>query len=122
MSDSTILREDWKYMEQMPYGDPDFDPEHNRRVIEEVNRENDEMEKKRDREFSEQTKERTTAAAQYLRNVAQGKSVTAIDKYFGKRYLAYLRGKEIVNQLKMNPALVEKMKNKTKNKGRLQPL
>lgn len=124
MSDSTISREDWKYMEQKPYGDPGFDPEHNRRVIEETEREMDELDKKIDRDFSEKTRERTTAAAHYLRNVAQGKGVTQVDKYFGKRYLAYLRGQEVIRELKsrMTPALLAKLQSKWKRKGKLQPL
>ena len=105
-----ISRTDWKYMEQNPYGDADFDPEHNKRVIDEVNAWNDKHERDIDREFKERTSERTSAVAEYLHNVTQGGGVTDVGTYFGKRYLAYLRGEEIVRKLKSNPALVEKLK------------
>jgi len=117
----SIARKDWKYMEQLPYGDPDFSEEHNKRVIAEVDAWNDEQDRKRSRDFSEKTLERTSAVAQYLKSVSEG-AESSTDKYFGKRYLAYLRGQEIVKKLKENPALIEKMKNKWKGKGVLSPL
>lgn len=109
-------------MEQNPYGDPDFDPEHNRRVIEEVDRWNDKMDRKRERDFKEKMSERTNAVASYLKNVTEGKGVIGADKYFGRRYLAYLRGEEVVKQLKSNPALVERIKQKMEKRGQLSPL
>lgn len=109
-------------MEQKPHGDPDFDPEHNKRVIAEVNAANDELDKKKDRDHSSDVRERSNAAVSYLQNVSQGKGVTDVDKYFGKRYLAHLRGEEIVKKLKMNPAILKKMRNKMAKKGVLQPL
>ena len=117
-----ISQKDWKFMEQMPYGDPDFDPEHNRRVIAEVDAWNDQMDRQRVREYKERTKERTNAVAQYLKNLTQGRGITKIDQYFGKRELARLRGEEIVSQLKANPALVEKMKQRWAGKGKLTSL
>ena len=78
-------------MEQKPYGDPDFDPEHNKRVIQEVDEHNDRMDRKRVKDYKEKTKIRTDAVAQYLKNVSQGKGITGIDKYFGKRHLTRLK-------------------------------
>ena len=118
----TISQEDWKYMEQKPYGDADFDPEHNKKVIKETNDWNDMMDRKRERDHKQALKERTEASAQYLKNIADGKGVSSIDQYFGKRYLSYLRGMEIVNKLKSNPELVKKMKEKWEKKGTLKPL
>ena len=122
MKKDAISRKDWKYLEQKPYGDDDFDPEHNKRVIDEVDEWNDAMDRRRDKEFKEKTQERVNAVAQYLGNISQGKGVHGVDKYFGKRYLAYLRGEEIVRQLKENPALVEKLKQTMEKRGQLQPL
>lgn len=110
---------DWKYMEQKPYGDPDFSEEHNRKVIAEVDEWNDKMDRQRERDFKEKTAERTSAVAQYLKNITHGKGIKDIDKYFGKRYLAYLRAQEIVKKLQASPELVEKMKNIYKGKGEL---
>lgn len=117
-----IARSDWKYMEQNPYGDADFDPEHNKRIIAEVDAWNDQMEERKEREFKEKIQERTNAVAQYLQNITKGQGINNIQKYFGKRYLAYLRGEEIVRQLKSNPELVEKIKQKMEKKGTLQSL
>ena len=109
-------------MEQKPHGDENFSPEHNARVIAEVDAWNDEQDRKREREHKFNLSERTNAVAQYLKNVTQGKGVTTPEQYFGRRYLAYLRGEEIVKQLKANPALVEKLKNKMSQVGQSSPL
>ena len=122
MPDTTISRKDWKFMEQAPYGDPNFSEEHNRRVIAEVDTWNDAMDRERSRIHKEKIRERTDAVGAYLRNITQGKGVHSIDQYFGRRHLAYLRGEEVVRQLKANPALVEKLKNSMSKKGTLSPL
>ena len=109
-------------MEQKPYGDPDFDPEHNRRVIAEVDAYNDMMDRKRDRDHKEEVRERAEASADYLKQVAEGRGMTSPDKYFGRRYLAHLRGQQIVKKLQANPALVEKLKQRSAKKGTLGPL
>ncbi len=109
-------------MEQNPYGDPGFSEEHNARVIAEVGAWNDQMDRTRDREFKGKLAERTSAVAQYLNNVSQGRGVSTVEQYFGRRHLAYLRGEEIVKQLKANPAIVEKLKNRMADKGQLMPL
>ncbi len=117
-----ISHRDWKYMEQNPYGDAGFSEEHNRRVIAEVDTWNEQMDRERERKHKEALSERNTAIAAYFKNVTQGKGVTDVEKYFGRRHLAYLRGEEIVKQLKANPELVEKLKNKMSKKGKLSPL
>ena len=110
-----ISRKDWKFMEQMPQGDPGFSVEHNERVIKETNDWNDMMDRKRERDFKSKVQERTNAVAQYLKNVGSGKGISSLEGYFGKRYLAYLRGEEIVKKLKANPELVAKLKDKYKD-------
>ena len=101
---------DWEYMEQRPHGDPGFDPEHNKRVIAETIKWTEDNRRKKDREYSEQARQRASAITSYLFNLSQGKGVSKIDEYFGKRELARLRGEEIIGQLKADPALVEKLK------------
>jgi len=119
---TTISPKDFKFLEQKPYGDPGFSPEHNARVIAEVDAWNDKQDRQRERDYKFKLSERTGAVAQYLKNVSQGKGVSTVEQYFGRRHLAYLRGEEIVKQLKANPALVEKLKNKMANQGQLMPL
>src|SRR3989304_1650672 len=79
MKKNTIHPKDFKYMEQNPYGDAGFSQEHNRRVITEVDAWNDKMDREKDRNYKELTQERTSAVAQYLNNVSQGKGVNNID-------------------------------------------
>lgn len=79
--------------------DPDFDPEHNRKVIADTIKQNDALKRKKDREYEEGVRERTTAASQYLQSLDEGGRSSNIEKYFGKRYLAYLRGREIMEKL-----------------------
>lgn len=109
-----IAPEDWKYMEQSPYGDDDFSEEHNRRVIAEVDAENDRMDALRDKKHKDNLRERSESVAQYLKNVTQGQGVTDIEKYFGKRHLAYLRGEQIVKKIQQkiidNPSLMKKIR------------
>lgn len=113
---------DWKYLEQKPQGDKDFSKEHNERVIKEVDEWNNKMDRKREQNHKEGIRERTSAVTQYLRQLQDGKGVISVNKYFGKRYLAYLRGQEIVKKLKENPKLIENLKAKYANKGYLKPL
>ena len=113
---------DFKFMEQNPYGDPGFSEEYNKRIIAEVDTWNDMLEKRKDQEFKEKTQERTGAVAQYLQNITQGSGVTEIERYFGRRYLAYLRGQQIVRKLQENPALLAKIRDRMEKRGKLQPL
>jgi len=81
-------------------GDPDFDLEHNKRVVAETIRKSERAYRERQREFNEGIKERADLAGQYLKSLNKGGSTSDVTKYFGKRYLAYLRGKEVVEMLK----------------------
>ena len=104
-------------MEQNPYGDKDFSEEHNSRIIEEVDAHNDKLLRQKDREHKQKNKERAEAIAIYLKNLTLGRGITKIDKYFGKKHLAYLRGQEIVNQLKANPETVVKLKERMRGRA-----
>src|SRR3990167_10632227 len=122
MKKDKVHIKDWKHMEAKPFGDPDFSPEHNARVIASVDQWNDEMDKQRDREYKTKTEERSHAAAMYLQNLSQGHVVTKIDQYFGKRELGRLRAQEIVGKLQANPALMQKLKRKLETKGKVMSL
>ena len=93
-----IQSQDLKYVNVDP--DPEFDPIHNMAVIEKTIKDNEKLVEKRNNESLERTKERTNALAIYLRSINQGGKTTDYQKFFGKKYLAYLRGKEIMEQLK----------------------
>jgi hypothetical protein len=93
-----IQPKDLKYVSVDP--DPNFDPEHNQRVIEQTIRDNDKLVKSRIGVFDEKAKERTNAVATYLRSISQGGKSTDREKFFGKKYLAYLRGQEVMDSIK----------------------
>lgn len=80
--------------------DPDFDPEHNMRVIEETIRENDLLAAQKKRESHEGARERSEVLARYYKSLADGKTSSTFLKYMGNHELARLRGKEILNKLK----------------------
>ena len=106
-----ISPEDYEFMEQNPYGDPNFNPDHNKAVIASTIEKGKRYWRIKKKEYEEKTKERAVAVTAYLKNITQGGGVTNITNYFGKREMARLRGEEIVSQLKANPELVEKLKN-----------
>ena len=93
-----IQPQDLKYVNVDP--DPNFDPEHNRAVIEKTIKDNEKLVKTRNEQALEGVKERNNALAIYLRSLNQGGKATDHEKFFGRKYLAYLRGKEIMNNLK----------------------
>ena|SRR3990167_2033837 len=119
---TVISPDDYMFMEQNPHGDAGFDPEHNKRVIAETIKRGKLWYQKQGREYEQKTKERTEAVAAYLKNITQGNGVNDINKYFGRREIARLRANEVVNQLKANPELVQKLKDRYKDKGKLMSL
>ncbi len=107
--DDKISRQDWQYMEQNPDGDPDFSAEKNAEVIANVIKKTDKMRRQKNREFEAGMRERNEATAQYLKALEGGASTDA-EKYFGRRELARLRGEEVLNRLKGDASLLEKVK------------
>ncbi|MEK9207285.1 MAG: hypothetical protein AAB922_02305 [Patescibacteria group bacterium] len=105
---------DWSLTPVDP--DPNFDPEHNRRVIDEVVRKNRLVAKRKERESQEGTKERVNAITTYLKSLSSGRTKSDVVRYFGKQEIARLRGTEILNRLKYTD-LGEEMKNKLKSIG-----
>ena len=98
-----IQPQDLKYVKIDP--DPDFDPEHNKQVIEKTIKDNEKLVTRRTNESLEKIKERHNALAIYLRSLNQGGKATDHEKFFGKKYLAYLRGKEIMDSIKQQMVL-----------------
>ena len=98
MKPSLIAPQDLKYVSVDP--DPAFDSERNKQIIEKTIRDNQRLVKKRTETTVEGVKERTNALAIYLRSISQGGKSTNYEKFFGKKYLAYLRGKEVMEKIK----------------------
>jgi hypothetical protein len=93
-----IDKSDWKYVPVD--ADPDFSAEHNQRVIDRTIRKSETHRRKNQKEFDEKTRERASALAQYLKDLDTGKTSSTAKEYFGKKYLAQLRGEEVINKLK----------------------
>lgn len=102
---------DWKYMEQNPDGDPGFDPEANQRVIDETIAWTEKNYRAKKNEFDQAAKERSEAAAMYVRSLDNGETTSAL-KYFGRRELARLRGEEVLNKIKATKEMMDKAKEK----------
>ena len=90
--------QDLKYVKVDP--DPNFDPQHNKQVIEDTINWTEKMQRKKMQDAMEGTKERIDAVRTYVQGISEGNSSTDREKFFGKKYLAYLRGKEIMEKIK----------------------
>jgi hypothetical protein len=77
-----------------------FSPEHNRDVIKRTIEWTEKMAAKKDKEYQDSLRERTSAFAQYANDFEKGRTDTKIEKYFGKEYLTYLRGQQILDKIK----------------------
>jgi hypothetical protein len=88
-------------------GEEGFSPEHNKFVIENTMKKYEANRKKKAKEHVEAIRERADAVATYFKSrMAEGN--TPVEKYFGKRNLAYLRGEKILQKLKSNTLLGKK--------------
>ena len=87
--------------------DVSFDPEHNKRVIQNVIRKTLENKRRIERENKEGIKERTAAIAQYVESTEQGGKSSSVEAYFGRKELARLRGEEVLSRIK-NSMLMKK--------------
>ena len=104
-----IAPSDYSFMQENPYGDPNFDADRNKKVIADSIKHYEANRRRKSREHREDIRYRSEAVAKYFESVKQGKGGD-IKKYFGKEELLRLRGQEVINHLKMNPAIVKKLK------------
>ena len=96
--DLKVPKVDWGYVPVDP--DSNFSASENQRVIDEVIKENELNRKRKEKEFKDKSGERISAVASYVKQLAKTGENTSVEGYFGKRYLAYLRGEEIINRLR----------------------
>src|SRR5690242_4086458 len=78
-------------------GDPNFDPERNKRVIQETIQKYEANRAQKLKDFNEQLEERTDASMWYLKHVSE--KGTPVEKYFSRRELASLQGRKIIQKL-----------------------
>lgn len=109
-----ISKQDFKFVPVDP--DPNFDPEHNKKVIEDSIKANELLRARKKRESDEKVKERTTAISQYLSDVNRGATKSGVLDYFGRHEIARLRGEEIIGIIKSKIGDVTKQKIKEQAK------
>lgn len=98
--------------------DANFSAEHNRKVIQETIDEANRLRAKKMRNHVTEVKGRTSAIAQYFNDLAQGRTESNINKYFGKNELNKLRGVEVgnkTNENKIGEELRKRVINKSKH-------
>lgn len=102
---STIKRDSW-FVDPKDYkftpvdADADFDPEHNKQVIEGVIKKTEQEWKRRRKIYGGMLQERSEALSSFLKAREQGGKGSSAESYFGKRELARLRGEQVLKQLK----------------------
>ncbi len=79
--------------------DPDFSPEKNKAVIEKSIAKYEAKRAKEKNKFVDQLRERTDAVASWLTSPHGAIGGNPLERYFSRRYLAHLRGKEIVERI-----------------------
>lgn len=79
-------------------GDPGFNPARNKFIVEKTIADMDKKVAAKNKQYTEGIRERADAIGTYLRS-RTAESSTPIEKYFGKRWMTYLRGQKIMRVL-----------------------
>jgi hypothetical protein len=95
-----VKPEDKRFILDTP--DEDFSPERNKAIVEQSIKDYEAMRAKKMKDRVEEYAERADAVTTYLKSLTHGRSNSNMEKYFGKRNLAYLRGQEIREKLMAN--------------------
>jgi len=93
-----IDKADYKFVPANP--DPDFSPEHNAQVIENSIKKYEAMRRKKLKEHNDTLVERAEAIGSYFKSLNMGGKESDINKYFGNKQMAYLKGQKILNEFK----------------------
>lgn len=80
--------------------DMGFSPERNKAIVDKTIAKYEAMRALRRKLFNDQLAERTDAIASYLAGGEGAHKGRSLERYFGRRYLAYLRGEEIVDEIR----------------------
>lgn len=81
----------------VPGGEPGFSPERNKDVIDRTIKHNDMLRRRKQKEYEDRLGERADAIVSYLFSLKH--SLSPIERYFGRRELARLRGQKIAHEL-----------------------
>lgn len=77
----------------------DFSPTRNKTIVEQTIKDYEAMRIKKAKQFDDHYAERADAVITYLRSLDRGGATSSLEKYFGKRMLAHLRGQQIRDML-----------------------
>jgi hypothetical protein len=91
-----VSPEDYKYIDKSPKY---YDVAQNREVVRRSVEKNKKKREAIEKNFDEKLKERSSALASYLLYLDRGGASSA-ERYFGKKYLSHLRGREILEEIK----------------------
>lgn len=94
---NSVRPEDKKYILDVP--DAGFSPERNKFIIEQSIKDYEAMRAKKYKDQVEQYEERADAVVTYLKSLNKGAGESNMERYFGRKNLAYLRGEEIREKL-----------------------
>lgn len=93
-----ILKEDYERF-YVAKPDPGFSPARNKMVVEQSIEKYERTRKLKAQEYQDKLAERSNAVVSYLRSKAID-SDTPIEKYLGRRNLAYYQGQKIIEKIK----------------------
>ncbi len=91
-----ISKSDWKYVPVD--AEPGFSPEKNKAVVERTIKKYEAMRKAKMKQWVSGVQERTDALATFFKSRAF-RLGTPAEKYFGKKWMAYLRGEKIKDEV-----------------------
>ena len=95
MNNVKIDKGDYKYV--LPDPDVGFSPERNKRIIEGTIKKYEMLRARKMKEWREGVAERSDALAQYF--TSPKFLSTPFGKYFGKKWMAYLRGEKALDEI-----------------------
>ena len=90
-----LKKEDWKYIPEK--AEEGFDPERNKRIIDSTIKKYEKIRAQKIKTWREGVAERSDALAQYF--TSPKFSSTPFGKYFGKKWMAYLRGEIALDEI-----------------------
>ncbi len=93
-----INPKDKKFWPDKP--DPGFSPEQNKQIVDKTIAKYEARRRAKQKKIGEQLAERADAIASYLAGGQGAHKGRSLERYFGRRYLAHLRGEDIVDEVR----------------------
>src|SRR5258708_4649804 len=98
IKDYKLVNDDYlRFYKKEP--DKDFSPKRNEAIVEGTIKKYEETRRKKSLQHDDNYFERSDAVVTYLKSLDRGTSESNLEKYFGRKMMAYLRGQQIRDQL-----------------------